>query len=607
MVPAVPVVPLNIPVLMGKAAEGLERFLGIHEADAAEQPRTDLRVEELNKIIPIRGVTYSAVGKGDDRTDGINWDTHIRDITLLKEMGANTIRTYYPITSTKFLDALAANGVKVIINFPSYDDRRGAGPDISRGGYKNYIQQFKNHPAILMWEFGNEYNYHPEWFNNDINNWYRMLEDAAGTAKRIDPSHKVATAHGDMTGKNIVKRLPSVDVWGVNVYRGDNPSGVIGEWKALLRDKEIPDNLQLYISETGTDAFDGRAGRESQKMQAKVNETIWKRLVENADSKVFLGVTFMTFADEWWKAGNPGRHDESGISSGGLYDNQFNEEWWGFVDINRKPREVFEMFKQLWAAGTAPAVTPTPAPAPAPKGQPVQPAPAPAHQEAPEVQPRQSEPVAPAAEEKELLKRIEELETKKARAEADKKQLESRPHAQKTAKGKYDGFSRYEVPTTETTYVLDGDKRVSPALGPLYSESTTQAIKDGSLYVLLERDFLGITRLIAKDGRGRIIESYKGRLDDKGNLIPNEVTKSFYEGIPGSIKLATRSETYLLKSVPISEKVNADEELMYVDQKNNVKYIRGKLIDRSWLTYADGDLITDFNKIDVLTNSIEEK
>ena len=44
-----------------------------------------------------------------------------------------------------------------------------------------------------MWEFGNEFNYHPEWFGNNIQNWYNILEDRASTVKALDPDHPVST------------------------------------------------------------------------------------------------------------------------------------------------------------------------------------------------------------------------------------------------------------------------------------------------------------------------------------------------------------------------------------------------------------------------------
>ena len=87
-----------------------------------------------------------------------------------------------------------------------------------------------------------------------MDNWYRILQQAATEAKRIDPSHRVSTAHGEIPTASEIMRAPAVDVWGVNIYRNDNPSAVIQRGRALRESPTIPDHIQFYISETGVEA-----------------------------------------------------------------------------------------------------------------------------------------------------------------------------------------------------------------------------------------------------------------------------------------------------------------------------------------------------------------
>src|SRR3989338_8463172 len=100
------------------------------------------------------------------------------------------------------------------MGFPNFDDRINPGPDILSGSYKDYIQTYKNHPAILMWEFGNEYNYvfrdHPEWIPGGVEGWYTVLEQAAEEIKKIDFNHPVSTAHGGLPAREVVAKVPSV-------------------------------------------------------------------------------------------------------------------------------------------------------------------------------------------------------------------------------------------------------------------------------------------------------------------------------------------------------------------------------------------------------------
>ena len=84
--------------------------------DKPEQPqrpkapagrRRSLSAAEPDKILRIRGLTYSPTEKGAWilRSHTV-WGSHLRDIDLMKENGVRVIRTYYPITSKAFLDKL---------------------------------------------------------------------------------------------------------------------------------------------------------------------------------------------------------------------------------------------------------------------------------------------------------------------------------------------------------------------------------------------------------------------------------------------------------------------------------------------------------------------
>ena len=75
-----------------------------------------------------------------------------------------------------------------------------------------------------MWELGNEYNYNPQWFGGDINNWYKSMELVSQIIQIEDPSRLVSSAHGDLPSKEALKIASSINVWGMNVYRWDEPA-----------------------------------------------------------------------------------------------------------------------------------------------------------------------------------------------------------------------------------------------------------------------------------------------------------------------------------------------------------------------------------------------
>jgi beta-galactosidase/beta-glucuronidase len=126
-----------------------------------------------NSPYRIKGICYHPVPKGSDER---NFSNLTSDLALMKEAGINTIRVYSPIEEKEVLDQIHAAGLKVIIGF-GYN--QGGKNDILSGTFADYVKRFKNHDAILFWELGNEYNYHPEWFGGDMKNWYTALNNAA--------------------------------------------------------------------------------------------------------------------------------------------------------------------------------------------------------------------------------------------------------------------------------------------------------------------------------------------------------------------------------------------------------------------------------------------
>lgn len=289
----------------------------------------------------IKGICYHPVPKGSDNR---SFDNLTEDLTLMVEAGINTIRVYTPITNQAVLDQIHAAGLKVIIGF-GYN--QGGNNDILSGTYLNYVKTFMNHDAILFWELGNEYNYHPEWFDGDIKNWYLALNNAAALIHQNDPSHPVATAHGELPDSLALSTSPNIDVWGMNVYRWDNPESIFSQWSAIS-------GKPIYLSEAGADSYmtiskSGYDMGENEKAQADATTNILDAVFRNLE--ICSGLTLFAFNDELWKAGNNNVYDVGGWapnSSGVPYDGAPNEEYWGIVDIERNKKKAFEVVKEKY-------------------------------------------------------------------------------------------------------------------------------------------------------------------------------------------------------------------------------------------------------------------
>ena len=286
----------------------------------------------------IKGICYHPVPKGKEKR---SFETLEQDIALMLEAGINTIRVYEPVDDSTVLDQLNAAGIQLIVGF-GYN--QNGVYDIASGTVLNYVKKYKDHPAILFWELGNEYNYHPEWFGGDIATWYKALNSTAAAIQALDKNHPVATAHGEIPTEEVLSASPNIDLWGVNVYRWDQPGSLIEEW-------EKRSDLPLYFSEAGADSFmaaekDSYSAGVNENAQADATAVILDQIFARKD--LINGVALFSFTDGWWKAGNPDQQDQGGwapFSTGVPYDGAPNEEYWGIVDIDRKKKKAFEVVK----------------------------------------------------------------------------------------------------------------------------------------------------------------------------------------------------------------------------------------------------------------------
>ncbi|MDH5412891.1 MAG: hypothetical protein OEW87_02030 [Flavobacteriaceae bacterium] len=289
----------------------------------------------------IKGICYNPVPKGSDKR---NFSNLSQDLALMVEAGINTIRVYQPIDDNAVLDEIHAAGIKVIVGF-GFD--QGGKFDMVSGTFIDYVNTYKHHKAILLWELGNEYNYHPQWFNGDLKNWYTALNNAAGLIKKQDPSHPVTTAHGELPDSLALASCQNIDIWGMNVYRWDEPGEIYSQWESVS-------SKPMYLSEAGGDSYMTitKAGYEqgvNEKAQAAANAKILESVFNHTE--VCSGVTLFAFSDEWWKAGNNDIQDIGGWapnSTGVPYDGTPNEEYWGIVDIDRNKKETYEIVKKLY-------------------------------------------------------------------------------------------------------------------------------------------------------------------------------------------------------------------------------------------------------------------
>ena len=306
---------------------------------------------------------------------------HLADLQLLRDMNANTVYTFLDFgpnaEGVRVLDNLYKNGLKAIVTV----DENGTG---NTNKLVEVVTAYRNHPAILAWCIGNEWNinsYHDR-FPRTYEGYLAaaaFTESLARMIKALDTSHPVVSTHGDIYPpemSTLANQLcPSVDIWGLNVYRGPSFTTLFDDW-ATLTDKPV------LLSEYGTDAYRtlmfkvdpvlqdlvSADGAVDEITQAGWNRGLWREIAAHLSAlkldHMCLGGIVFEWSDEWWKAqaafgAQAGRHDNQGFYTSwnplGHPDSVANEEWFGQVSVERNPRRSYLHFQEDFAAVSVPS------------------------------------------------------------------------------------------------------------------------------------------------------------------------------------------------------------------------------------------------------------
>jgi hypothetical protein len=290
------------------------------------------------------------------------------DIAMLREMRANTVYVFLDFgtgsAGIQLLDQLYKNHIMAIVTV----DWDGTN---ETAYIAEVVSAYKNHPAVLMWAIGNEWNinlYHDKY--DTLLAAANATQAAAQQIKALDSNHPVASIFGDISiegadpsTNTIVNSIcTAVDAWGVNIYRGPTFGTLFSEWKAISA-------KPIFISEFGTDSYHTTTtshpieGYVDESMQDSFVKSLLDELAGQLSSRdsnnVCIGGTIFEWVDEWWKVkvgdgGSIDRQDNGGFfttwNSGAHPDGCANEEYFGVVRIDRSKKQLFGTAKNSFAA-----------------------------------------------------------------------------------------------------------------------------------------------------------------------------------------------------------------------------------------------------------------
>ncbi len=304
-----------------------------------------------NEKFTVKGVGYQPIPIGmtaesiADKQKMYN-DIRIRqrDFPLLREMGANTIRTWSEVLNKTFMDDLyneVVNPIYVLMGFWIQCGEDYGSPTVMQGyidDFTAYVNEYKDHPSVLAWMIGNENNL--EYCSTDLADFYSLANELGRIAYEIEGEnhHPIAIVNGDLGGIGNSyyggddESLDYIDFWGLNSYRGNSFGSLFEEYSYLS-------GKPMVITEYGTDALNNFDYQEIEEVQQDWNIALWKEIENNT-----LGGTIMAYSDEWWKGsvfGNCGSkwtHDyECGHGDFPTPDGWSNEEWYGVMRTIETP------------------------------------------------------------------------------------------------------------------------------------------------------------------------------------------------------------------------------------------------------------------------------
>lgn len=144
------------------------------------------------------------------------------NLSELKAAGGNTIRTWGVEQAQEILDQAQKLGLKVMLGYWIQHERHGFDYHDSIAVQNQFNQvrdvvvKYKDHPALLMWGIGNEYEL--AYSNTAV---WKAVNDIAKMVHELDPHHPTSTVTAGTSLeklKFVKKELTAIDIYGINTY-----------------------------------------------------------------------------------------------------------------------------------------------------------------------------------------------------------------------------------------------------------------------------------------------------------------------------------------------------------------------------------------------------
>ncbi len=199
------------------------------------------------KSVKMKGVSRHQDWGGLGNALTIN--EHKKDIELIKEVGANSIRLAHYQHDEKFYDLCDEAGFLVWAEIPVISTFSKKKQEQAKFMLEELIRQNYNHPSIYCWSVANEIG-----INSAASGLVSGIKELNDIAHALDSTRPTVTAQVTMTSINSkLNEIP--DILGYNHYFGWYMQTVEGIEKWLDKFHEAKPHIKLCISEYGAEGM----------------------------------------------------------------------------------------------------------------------------------------------------------------------------------------------------------------------------------------------------------------------------------------------------------------------------------------------------------------
>lgn len=280
---------------------------------------------------PLRGVSRHQDCKGAG--NALTLEHHKKDMEIIKEIGANTLRLAHYQHAEEFYDLCDENGIVVWAEIPYITMHMKNGKENTLQQMEELIAQCYNHPSIVVWGLSNEITAASA-VNEDLLENHRLLNDLC---HRMDSTRPTTMANVFMLEKDSpILEIPDVNSY--NLYFG----WYLGELEQNDEffdefHKKYPDR-PIGFSEYGADAnpkFQSsrpEKGDYTESYQAVYHE----HMLEMIEKRPWLWATYVWNLFDFAADGR----DEGG---------KHGENQKGLVTFDRRTKkDAFYLYKAAW-------------------------------------------------------------------------------------------------------------------------------------------------------------------------------------------------------------------------------------------------------------------